>query len=159
MTYSLISTSTPAARSSFISASTVCGVGSMMSKSRLWVALDPRRQWDRASHLRAGTLRGVDDLGRRLVEDPMIEGFEPYSDVLAVHGSSVSFRRARRYSMMDATTPAPTVLPPSRMAKRNPSSIAIGAISSISIVTLSPGITISVPCGSCTIPVTSVVRK
>src|SRR5215475_7769196 len=37
--YSLISTSTPAARSSFISASTVCGVGSMMSKSRLWVRI------------------------------------------------------------------------------------------------------------------------
>ena len=37
--YSLISTSTPAARSSFISASTVCGVGSTMSKSRLWVRI------------------------------------------------------------------------------------------------------------------------
>ena len=58
-----------------------------------------------------------------------------------------------------ATTPAPTVRPPSRMAKRSPSSIAIGAISSTSIVTLSPGITISVPSGSCTTPVTSVVRK
>src|ERR1043166_5503434 len=36
---SLISTSTPAARSSFISASTVCGVGSTMSKRRLWVRI------------------------------------------------------------------------------------------------------------------------
>ena len=38
-------------------------------------------------------------------------------------------------------------------------SIAIGAISSTSMATLSPGITISTPCGSCTTPVTSVVRK
>src|SRR5262249_888265 len=37
--YSLISTSTPAARSSFISASTVCGVGSTMSSKRLWVRI------------------------------------------------------------------------------------------------------------------------
>src|SRR4029077_12329602 len=37
--YSLISTSTPAARSSFISASTVCGVGSTMSSTRLWVQI------------------------------------------------------------------------------------------------------------------------
>src|ERR1700761_2445220 len=37
--YSLISTSTPAARSSFISASTVCGVGSTISRSRLWVRI------------------------------------------------------------------------------------------------------------------------
>src|SRR5690606_21900680 len=36
---SLISTSTPAARSSFISASTVCGVGSTMSRRRLWVRI------------------------------------------------------------------------------------------------------------------------
>ncbi len=63
------------------------------------------------------------------------------------------------YSMMLATTPAPTVRPPSRMAKRSFSSIAIGTISVTSIDTLSPGITISVPSGSVTTPVTSVVRK
>ena len=56
------------------------------------------------------------------------------------------------------TTPAPTVRPPSRIAKRIVSSIAIGAISVTVIFTLSPGITISVPSGSCTEPVTSVVR-
>ena len=61
--------------------------------------------------------------------------------------------------MMLATTPAPTVLPPSRMAKRSFSSIAIGTISATSIATLSPGITISTPSGSVTMPVTSVVRK
>jgi len=64
-----------------------------------------------------------------------------------------------RYSTMLATTPAPTVRPPSRIANRRPSSIAIGAISATSIATLSPGITISVPSGKTTEPVTSVVRK
>jgi len=49
------------------------------------------------------------------------------------------------YAMTLLTTPAPTVLPPSRIANRVPSSRAIGAISSTSILTLSPGITISVP--------------
>ena len=63
------------------------------------------------------------------------------------------------YSTMDATMPAPTVRPPSRIAKRSFSSIAIGTISSTATVTLSPGITISVPSGSDTMPVTSVVRK
>ena len=62
------------------------------------------------------------------------------------------------YSLTWVTTPAPTVRPPSRMAKRSPSSIAIGVINSMSTVTLSPGITISVPAGSVTTPVTSVVR-
>ncbi len=62
-------------------------------------------------------------------------------------------------AMTEATTPAPTVRPPSRMAKRRPCSIAMGAISSTSIVMLSPGITISVPSGSLIEPVTSVVRK
>ena len=70
--------------------------------------------------------------------------------VVAVGGS---------YSMMLATTPAPTVRPPSRMAKRSFSSIAIGTISVTSMAMLSPGITISVPSGSVTTPVTSVVRK
>jgi len=64
-----------------------------------------------------------------------------------------------RYSITLATTPAPTVRPPSRIAKRRPSSIAIGAIKLTVTDTLSPGITISVPSGSSTAPVTSVVRK
>ncbi|GJE15267.1 hypothetical protein FOHLNKBM_6348 [Methylobacterium longum] len=60
---------------------------------------------------------------------------------------------------MAATTPAPTVRPPSRMAKRSFSSMATGTIRTTSMVTLSPGITISVPSGSVQMPVTSVVRK
>jgi len=63
------------------------------------------------------------------------------------------------YSMILATTPAPTVRPPSRMAKRRPSSMAIGAISLTVIDTLSPGMTISLSLGSSIAPVTSVVRK
>ena len=63
------------------------------------------------------------------------------------------------YLMTEATTPAPTVRPPSRIAKRKPSSIAIGAINVTVIAILSPGITISVPSGNTTDPVTSVVRK
>jgi len=50
-------------------------------------------------------------------------------------------------------------LPPSRIAKRSPSSMAIGLISSIVILMLSPGMTISTPAGSSIVPVTSVVRK
>ena len=63
------------------------------------------------------------------------------------------------YAITFATTPAPTVRPPSRIAKRKPSSIAIGAINSTTNFKLSPGITISTPSGSSTAPVTSVVRK
>ena len=57
------------------------------------------------------------------------------------------------------TLPEPTVLPPSRIAKRRPCSQAIGWISSTVISTLSPGMHISVPSGSWQTPVTSVVLK
>ncbi len=62
-------------------------------------------------------------------------------------GVSHFTEKSKDYSMILATTPAPTVRPPSRMAKRRPSSMAIGAISWTVIDTLSPGITISVPSG------------
>jgi len=65
----------------------------------------------------------------------------------------------KNYSTIPVTTPAPTVLPPSLIANLNPSSIAIGEISSPVILTSSPGITISTPSGSDTVPVTSVVLK
>src|SRR5271165_1127469 len=63
------------------------------------------------------------------------------------------------YCTISAIVPAPTVCPPSRMAKRKPFSIATGVINSITRLTLSPGITISVPAGSSATPVTSVVRR
>src|SRR5262249_46333130 len=133
-------------------------------------ALDAGGQRNRPPHLGARALGRVDDLARRSVEHAMIKGLEPNADVLTLHLTSTcpknceapGFSRALRlspYSMIEVTTPAPTVRPPSRMAKRSFSSIAIGVISSIVTATLSPGITISVPSGSDTTPVTSVVRK
>ena len=76
-----------------------------------------------------------------------------------VAGRVCSRLTTRDYFRILVTTPAPTVRPPSRIAKRSPSSIAIGVISSIVICMLSPGITISTPAGSSHAPVTSVVRK
>jgi hypothetical protein len=64
-----------------------------------------------------------------------------------------------RHLVILVTRPAPTVRPPSRIAKRRPSSIAMGWISWTDISVLSPGMTISVPSGRVTTPVTSVVRK
>jgi len=63
------------------------------------------------------------------------------------------------YSRISVMAPAPTVWPPSRMAKRCPVSRAMGVISSTCIWTLSPGITISAPPWSPMDPVTSVVRR
>ena len=63
------------------------------------------------------------------------------------------------YSTISLTRPEATVRPPSRIAKRWVFSIAIGAISSTLIATLSPGITIWTSSGRVMIPVTSVVLK
>ena len=63
------------------------------------------------------------------------------------------------YSIILVTTPAPTVLPPSRIANFKPSFIAIGLIKVTVILASSPGIIISVPSGRVTSPVTSVVLK
>jgi hypothetical protein len=80
---------------------------------------------------------------------------------LILFSRSASRAKPRRhiYSMISVTAPAPTVWPPSRIAKRKPFSKATGVIKLTSQLTLSPGITISTPCGSFTSPVTSVVRK
>src|SRR5215468_7646402 len=79
--------------------------------------LDPGRQRDRPAHLRAGALGGRDDLARRRIEDAVIERLEPDPDVLAVHGLLLHGKGARSaplfpfHSVIDTTTPAPTVLP------------------------------------------------
>ena len=65
----------------------------------------------------------------------------------------------KRYLIILVTTPAPTVLPPSLIAKFNFSLIAIGVINFTVNLASSPGITISVPEGNSTSPVTSVVLK
>ena len=63
------------------------------------------------------------------------------------------------YSRIFVTTPEPTVLPPSRIANRTPSSMAIGFDSSTLTRALSPGMHISAPPSKFAAPVTSVVRK
>src|SRR5512140_3584798 len=113
-------------------------------------ALHARRQGHRALDDGAGALGGVDDLGGGLVDQLVIEGLEADADLLLC---------GHDYSRIFATTPEPTVLPPSRMAKRRPSCMAIGLISLTVIDTLSPGMTISLSLGSSMAPVTSVVRK
>src|SRR5215208_2304339 len=91
---------------------------------------------------------------------------KPALPIVAQLTSESQGRRRRRpraptvcYSTISVTTPAPTVLPPSLMAKFNPSSMAIGEINSTFITVLSPGITISTPSSRRISPVTSVVLK
>src|SRR5882672_8952431 len=89
--------------------------------------LDARRQGHRTFDHGAGALGRVDDLERRLIDQPVVERLQPDADFLTLNG---------HYSITFATTPAPTVLPPSRMANLRPCSIAIGAISVTTIFTL-----------------------
>ena len=72
---------------------------------------------------------------------------------------AVSLLSLFTYSTIFVTTPEPTVLPPSRMANRTPSSMAIGFISSTLSRALSPGMHISASPTRLAVPVTSVVRK
>ena len=78
--------------------------------------------------------------------------------VLSAHSGERSASEVDHLVIL-VTRPAPTVRPPSRIAKRRPSSMAIGWISSTIMSVLSPGMTISRPSGRVTTPVTSVVRK
>src|SRR6188768_213682 len=116
------------------------------------VLADRGRQRNRSGDASAGAARGLHDVRRRLVEQLVIESLEANTNLCCV-GHLVVF-----HSMILVTTPAPTVLPPSRMAKRICSSRATVVMSSTSTVMLSPGITILMPSGSMTEPVTSVVR-
>ena len=100
----------------------------------------------------------LDDLLRRLVDDLVVVGLQPDPDLLLVSHGNGRFSLVV-YLMILVTRPAPTVRPPSRMANRRPSSMAIGWINSTVIAVLSPGMHISVPSGNVTCPVTSVVRK
>src|SRR3954452_3659325 len=113
--------------------------------------LDPGRQRHGADDVSARALRRLHDLGCRLVEQPVVVGLEADPDPL--------LRHLVPYCRMVTMAPAPTVRPPSRMAKRWPTSRAIGVISSTDISTLSPGMIISAPSGSPMAPVTSVVRR
>ena len=83
----------------------------------------------------------------------------PQPPVLETGALPIELHSYRVYSIILVTTPAPTVLPPSLIAKFNFSDIAIGVISLTVNLASSPGITISVPDGNSTSPVTSVVLK
>ena len=125
-----------------------------------------RRQWNWAAHQSASSTRGINDLDCRLIDHSMIKRLESDSNFLfgdlcshILNSLRTPYEASHPYSMTLATTPAPTVRPPSRIAKRRPSSIAIGAIRVALILMLSPGMTISIPSGNTHAPVTSVVRK
>ena len=125
-----------------------------------------RRQRDWTTHQSAGSARGIHDLLCRLIDHSVIKRLQSNSNLLLsvlyshiVNSLLEPCEGYHPHSMTLATTPAPTVRPPSRMAKRRPSSIAIGAIRVALILTLSPGMTISTPSGNTHSPVTSVVRK
>src|SRR5262249_33111262 len=122
-------------------------------------ALDVRWQRNGTRDPPSGPAHGVDDLAHRLVEEAVVICLQANADLLVHADDLLAAPNSEIYSKILVTTPAPTVRPPSRMAKRSPSSIAIGVISSIFIWTFSPGMTISVPSGRVQTPVTSLVRK
>src|SRR4051794_5340713 len=130
-----------------------------------------RRQGHGAGDGGPGALRRVDDVLGRLVELLVVVALEPDPDLLLCRHVTSSggleigarwchrapvLRSAPAYLITLVTAPAPTVRPPSRMAKRSPSSMAIGWISSIVMTALSPGMHISTPSWRATVPVTSV---
>ena len=119
------------------------------------VAVLLRRQRNRSAEVRLGPLDRLDDLLGRLIQDLVVVSLEPDPNpVLGCHHEIL-----QNYLMIFVTEPAPTVRPPSRMAKRRPSSMAMGLIRSTCMVVLSPGMHISMPSGRLIVPVTSVVRK
>ena len=87
------------------------------------------------------------------------EGIEPPTSGFGDRRSTNWATLLVAYLLIFVTTPAPTVLPPSLIAKFNFSFIAIGVINFTVNLASSPGITISVPDGRVTSPVTSVVLK
>src|SRR5207302_8268262 len=92
-------------------------------------------QRDGARGARVRPPGGVDDPVGRLVEHPVVVGLEPDPNSLR---HELSFSPLSPYFVTEVTTPAPTVRPPSRMAKRRPSSMAIGVPSSTASSMLSP---------------------
>src|ERR671918_465175 len=126
-------------------------------------------------HRGAGAHGRIDDLLGGRLDRRVVVGLQPDADLVLrerCHGldrigggpsllpAPMQVRLPETpYSMISVTTPEPTVRPPSRIAKRRPSSMAMGWMSSTVISMLSPGMTISVPSGRLATPVTSVVRK
>src|SRR5574340_89582 len=94
--YNLISTSTPAGRSSFIRASTVLSVGSMMSIRRRCVRISnwsrellltwgERSTSKRSIDVGAGALGRFHDLERRLVDQFVVKRLQADADFLVLH--------------------------------------------------------------------------
>src|SRR6478672_10321945 len=75
-----------------------------------------RRQRDRPSDRRTAALRGVDDLLGRPVQLLVVVPLQADPDFSLCHG----VRFPSSYLTTSVTTPAPTVRPPSRIAKRRP---------------------------------------
>jgi hypothetical protein len=166
----LISMSTPAASESRIRASTVLDEGSRMSDEPLVGAdlellstvlvdergtqdgelLDPGRERHGTDDVSAGALCRFDDLRRRLIEQSVVVGLEADADPLLCHLA---------YSTMLTMAPAPTVRPPSRMAKRWPISMAIGGDQLDAHLDVVAGHDHLGPVGQPMAPVTSVVRR
>ena len=126
--------------------------------------LDEGRAGDNVGVLLRGTKREEVERGQVLAKPGSIKPhtqFEAEVYVLSKEegGRHTPFFNGYRPQFYFRTTPAPTVRPPSRIAKRNPSSIAIGACKLMTNLTLSPGMTISTPAGRSHVPVTSVVLK
>src|ERR1700761_2630669 len=72
--------------------------------------LDARGQRDRPAHGGAGTLRGVDDLARGMVQHAVVKRLEADADVLTIHiALFVPYRRrtARVISTISKTNPNP----------------------------------------------------
>jgi len=80
---------------------------------------DARRQRNGTDDIRAGPLGRLHDLRRRLIEQPVVVALRRILiRCLAIADSA--------YSVIEVIAPAPTVRPPSRMAKRWPTSRAMG---------------------------------
>src|SRR5258708_655786 len=107
-------------------------------------------QRNRTGNIGAGALRRFHNLFRGLIENPVVVRLQTNTNFVAL---------SHIYSTISVTAPAPTVWPPSRIAKRKPFSSATGVISDTSQRTLSPGITIATPYVGLISPVESVVRK
>src|SRR5580765_992684 len=78
------------------------------------------RQRHRTGDGGAGALGRVHDVARRLVHLLVVIALQPDSDLLLWHRRLLSPSPWVLYLRISVTTPAPTVRPPSRIAKRRP---------------------------------------
>lgn len=132
---------------------------------RCWPRIDSIREANNSELLARGAQRDWSACGINFEYAPAPTTIHPiHTELPEPKLSSVLFIKNQKsqhfafYSTSLETTPAPTVLPPSRMANRSPTVIGILLSSSMVHATLSPGITICTSSGSMNFPVTSAVR-